>query len=310
MDHDYVWIRGVFMKIAIVGGGSLGLLFSYYLSLKHDVNLYTRTQEQADLINDQGLHMIKAGKDQTARKVAASPIYAWQGEEELTIVAVKQYQLADLIPDIKAKALGSILFLQNGYGHIQLLSELTPAAIYLGSVEHGAVRASGNTVFHNGEGVTRAAVFSGDADLLSNLSFSMASEFPIKLESDYEEMLIKKLVVNSVINPLTATLKVKNGELLSNPSYREIFLQLFDECALVLELHNKDEYFNNLKAVCEKTADNHSSMYKDLEKGRKTEIDAILGYLLEVSARKNIKAPLIHNYYHCIKGKEHEREGA
>ena len=298
------------MKIAIIGGGSMGLLFSYYLSAKHEVYLFTRTQQQADLINTNGLQMVKSGEGSAARNVFAAPIHTWQGTEELTIIAVKQYQLPDLMAILSAKTAGSLLFLQNGYGHIKLLKDLTFFPIFVGSVEHGAVRLNGNTVIHNGEGVTRAAVFKGSEILLRELSASLASEFPIILEEDYKGMLIKKLVVNSVINPLTAILNVKNGELIRNPFYKEIFVKLFEECAQVLELHNKEDYFENLLNVCKKTAENHSSMYKDLENGRTTEIDAILGYLLEEAARKNIKAPLILNYYDCIKGKEHEREGA
>jgi 2-dehydropantoate 2-reductase len=298
------------MKIAIIGGGSLGLLFSYYLSFKHDVHLYSRTQGQADIINEEGIHIYKAGIKNTTQNVNANCIDNWRGKEELTIVTVKQYQLVKLFPLLKERESGSFLFLQNGYGHIKLLSDLDQVSLYIGSVEHGAARSDYNTVYHNGEGVTRAAVFNGNSELLGELSASLASVFPIIIEQDYHEMLIKKLVVNSVINPLSAIFKVKNGELVHNPFYRKIFTALFEECALVLDLHNKEEYFQNLVAVCEKTAENQSSMYKDLENGRKTEIDAILGYLLEEAAKKNIKAPLIHNYYDCIKGKEHEREGA
>lgn len=299
------------MKIGIIGGGSIGLLFSYYLSLHNEVSIYTRTQEQADLINERGLHLVEGAIVHPSVQVTAAPIEEWTGDEDFTVIAVKQYQLAGLLNDIKAKAKGCILFLQNGYGHIKLLSELATPEIYVGSVEHGAVRENGFTVQHNGLGVTRIAVFRGESGRLRELSTIVHSDvFPFILEPDFEEMLIKKLVINSVINPLTAILKVENGELIHNPFYFEIFKEIFDECAIVLDLPNREQYFQNLMNVCRKTANNHSSMYKDIENGRQTEIDAILGYLLELSRSKNIKAPLIHNYYHCIKGKEHEREGA
>lgn len=298
------------MKIAIIGGGSLGLLFSYYLSEKNDVCIYTRTKEQADLINKNGLHLINGGIAQPPLKVSAAPVQDWKGNEELAIVAVKQYQLPGLMAELKANARSSVLFLQNGYGHIKLLSEISAPDVFVGSVEHGAVRANDYTVHHNGIGITRTAVFRGDANLLQEISLMVPADFPVLLEPDYKEMLIKKLVVNAVINPLTAVLKVRNGELITNSFYFEIFKQMFEECALVLGLEHREEYLQNLMSVCEKTANNHSSMYKDVENGRQTEIDAILGYLLELSISKNIKAPLIHNYFHCIKGKEQEREGA
>lgn len=296
------------MKIAIIGGGSLGLLFSYYLSAKHEVYLYTRSMEQAELINSEGVVMIKAGKEQAAEGVSAAAIESWQGTEQLTIIAMKQYQLAQLMPVLKEKARGCLLFLQNGFSHVPLLKNLSAEGIYVGSVEHGAVKANGHTVYHNGDGITRTALFQGDTKVLNEFSASMNSVFPIVIESDYHEMLIRKLVVNAAINPLTAVLKVKNGELISNPYYRSILDIVFEECAQILELHNKQEYLQNLLHVCEKTANNHSSMFKDLENGRRTEIDAILGYLLEEAERKKIPAPLLYNYFQCIKGKERERE--
>ena len=36
------------MKIGIIGGGSIGLLFSYYLSEQHSISLYVHTKEQLD----------------------------------------------------------------------------------------------------------------------------------------------------------------------------------------------------------------------------------------------------------------------
>ena len=40
--------------------------------------------------------------------------------------------------------------------------------------------------------------------------------FPVQIETDWEEIMHKKLVVNVCINPLTALLGVKNGELITN----------------------------------------------------------------------------------------------
>ena len=49
------------------------------------------------------------------------------------------------------------------------------------------------------------------------------------IEEDYENMLLKKLVVNAVINPLTAILGIKNGELIENKHYFELVKMIFSE---------------------------------------------------------------------------------
>jgi 2-dehydropantoate 2-reductase len=45
-------------------------------------------------------------------------------------------------------------------------------------------------------------------------------------------------------------------------------------------------------------------MLKDIETGRKTEIDAILGFLLEEAQKQEKQAPIIKNLYLLVKGKE------
>ena len=45
-------------------------------------------------------------------------------------------------------------------------------------------------------------------------------------------------------------------------------------------------------------------MLCDLEEGRPTEVDAILGYILEKAAEREINTPIIETFYQAVKGKE------
>lgn len=60
--------------------------------------------------------------------------------------------------------------------------------------------------------------------------------------------------------------------------------------------------------VIGKTTLNKSSMLKDMEAGRPTEIDAILGYIIEEAKKKKQSVPIANAVYLMIKGKERERE--
>lgn len=296
------------MKIGIIGAGSIGLLFSYYLNEKHQVTVYTRTKRQAELIQVNGVHLIE-GSTTKARKVKADPIEFWNGDEDLTIITVKQYQLPSIISliDKQLKMQGSLLFLQNGMVHLRFLSELKVSNVFLGAVQHGAVRVNEYTVSHNGNGGTRVAVYRGEETHLKGLIGSVPEGFQMELKEDYFEMLQSKLIVNAIINPLTATFQVSNGALLHNQYLNQITISLFEEIAAVLNIHNREEQFANVLSVCKKTSENKSSMLMDIESGRDTEIDAILGYVLEEAERKQIPAPLTRNYYNLIKGKELKR---
>jgi 2-dehydropantoate 2-reductase len=297
------------MKIGIIGAGAIGLLFSYYLSEKNQVTIYTRSKIQAELIHSKGVCLMDEGTTKIAH-VEAMPFEHWTGSDELTIITVKQYHLPSILPVLNDRVndQGSLLFLQNGMGHLKWLSELNARRIYLGSVEHGAARVNEYTVSHNGYGVTKSAAYRGKKDHLELVVSSTPANFPITLENDYQRILLTKLIVNCIINPLTATFQVTNGTLVRNPYFYQIVRSLFEEIANILNIHNREEQFANVLSVCEKTAANQSSMLKDIAAGRETEVDAILGYVLEEANRKIMQAPLTRNYYNLIKGKEFKEE--
>ncbi|PLR77495.1 2-dehydropantoate 2-reductase [Bacillus sp. V3-13] len=299
------------MKIGIIGGGSIGLLFGYYLQSYHHVTIFTHSIEQAEAIGATKLTCVKNGQPDSV-PVGAHPFVSWSGADELTIIAVKAYQLPAVLEQIKLKSkspgTGTFLFLQNGMGHLRWLDQLPAKDIYAGSVEHGAHRTGAASVTHNGTGVTKVAVFRGSDSLLKKLIAPFSSEFPFVLEDNVEEMLLSKLVVNAVINPLTAVLNVRNGELIENPYYHQLLQNMFIEINDVLGLHDADSHYQNVLGICKKTASNYSSMLSDIKNGRMTEIDSILGYVVAEAERKQKEAPLVHAFFQCIKGREYGGE--
>jgi len=298
------------MKIGIIGGGSIGLLFAHYLNKHHDVTIYVRSNEQVEMINSQGL-IFEKDKVSLKEKVKSQVFSCWTGEEDLTIIAVKQYQLHSVLRGIKEAKLNdfcSFLFIQNGMGHLKWLNEIEAANIFVGSVEHGAFKVNANHVIHTGNGKTRVALFKGNnLTKLTRLAQPSIEEFPFVIEEDYYEMLIQKLIINAVINPLTALLSVPNGELIENPHYYQVFKQIFHEVSTILDISEKDKIFRQLEEVCRKTAANRSSMLKDIDENRQTEVDAILGYVLEKGKEKAINTPLTNSFYYLIKGKEYAK---
>jgi 2-dehydropantoate 2-reductase len=104
-----------------------------------------------------------------------------------------------------------------------------------------------------------------------------------------------KLAINAAINPLSALHKVKNGEL-AQAKYQIQIAALCDEITLIMqhlgfELES-DRLINAVKHVIQQTRDNYSSMNRDLQAKRKTEINFINGYILEQAARFNLPCPV------------------
>lgn len=290
------------MKIGIIGGGAIGLLFSFYLSESHNVTLYTKSYEQKELLNNKGLIMLK--ENRKIHKMIHTEVFGAGelGQEELLIIAVKQYHLANVLP-LLMDYNGSLLFIQNGYGHVEMLETLSQEHVFLGVVEHGAMKHGPNMAEHTGVGVTKIAKYRSSLNPAYWLNDSLP-DFPFQVETDFRQMLISKLIANAIINPLTAVLMVRNGELVENPYYHRILQRCFAEIAEVLEIEDKDAMLLSVEQICKSTKSNKSSMLKDVEQGRPTEIDAILGYIASTAEKKQKPRELIETLYQMVKGKE------
>lgn len=294
------------MKIGIIGGGAVGLLFGAYLSSYHEISIYTRTKKQAILLNNQGITLIR---DDTKHKHAVNG----QGDyeniafQDFIVVAVKQYDLHSLEKILKMipKHI-PLLFIQNGMGHLQLLNALPHYSIYVGTVEHGVVRIEHGTIEHTGIGKTNIAIFRGQHDDFRDFPVIQDQYFPFQFQSNYKNMLYSKLIANAVINPLTAVFNVPNGRIIENPFYYEAFIALFNEIMQLFPEINKKNSLHNVELICKKTQHNTSSMLKDLKEGKKTEIDAILGYILEEGNKNGHALPFTKFIFNMIKGKELE----
>lgn len=108
---------------------------------------------------------------------------------------------------------------------------------------------------------------------------------------EWKKVLEEKLLVNVCINPLTALLHVRNGELIENPSYEYMMKCAFEEAVSILGLPEKERLLPYVVSVCENTAENQSSMLQDIVKGRQTERKAILGYLLKKAQAQGVTVP-------------------
>jgi 2-dehydropantoate 2-reductase len=300
--------RGSAVRIGIVGGGAIGLLTAAYLSKQHHVTVYTNRKEQAQWLMSEGLKLVRNGEQETIF-VQAKPLQERMDEEEILFIAVKQYHLPTLF-DQFAHLLRSrtIVFLQNGMAHIDQLRDLPHDHIILAVVEHGALKQNDTTVIHTGIGQTKWSVWKGKGTDFQQLANDEIDHFSFQYCENWEEMVVKKLLANVLINPLTALLNVRNGQLVERSEYNEAMKLLFEEVTSVLQVTDKQAMWNYIMHICEKTAHNRSSMLRDIEAGRKTEIDAILKYIIDRAQKQRMAVPISQFLYYAVKGKEQEGE--
>ncbi|WP_144500048.1 2-dehydropantoate 2-reductase [Bacillus pumilus] len=278
------------MNIGIIGGGAIGLLCASYLTQYHDVTVFTRRNEQAEEIRAFGIERTVKGETCQASVHAQTGI---TGEFDLLIVTVKYHQLQDVLSELSTLSPHRILFLQNGMAHLlDLENWKTGHSLYIGVVEHGAMKMSDHEVNHTGIGIIKWGAFQHEAaaDIKKALN-ETSFHFQMVYMDEWKKLLQEKLLVNVCINPLTTLLHVRNGALIQNPSYEYMMKCAFEEAVSILSLPEKERLWAYVNTVCENTAENQSSMLQDIVKGRQTERKAILGYLLKKAQAQGVAVP-------------------
>lgn len=331
------------MRIDIIGGGAIGLLYGSRLAAAGaDVVLWTRTERQSKRLALLGVRLLSSdGAAERTVKLRSE----WAGSAGLIvadeasadaqdvrwiIVAVKQTdigagfmeQLRGMIAAYPGES--AILCLQNGLGHLErLISELEDTPVYAAVTTEGARRLDERTVQHTGEGelwISELAENGHEAGGCLEKSQKMllnllqTAGIDVFLSNDMKNRIYYKLLINAVINPLTAIYDVLNGELPKQPNRFTLMKELYKETEAVLlqdGMRWSEDGWERLLEVCDRTGGNVSSMLSDVRAGRETEISAINGAIIRLAARYGMEAPLnaavtaiIYAYRPKLKGKE------
>jgi 2-dehydropantoate 2-reductase len=125
------------------------------------------------------------------------------------------------------------------------------------------------------------------------LSFS---GFKVQESNNIQLKMWYKLLANATICPLGALLNAKNGEILLRPSTERIFNAILKEGVALANHLLPEEDFSESKefitSIIDKTQDNKCSMLQDIERGRRTEIDFMNGFIARESQAHGLKAPV------------------
>ena len=202
----------------------------------------------------------------------------------------------------------TVVLLCNGMGLAERAAPLLgDASLILASTTAGCRRASQDTLMISGEGSTRIGTY-GRNDAPPEWFPQWQRGVPdCQWQSDIQEVLLAKVALNAVINPLTAIHGVENGALL-NPPLSDATDRVTREVQSLLCTGGADRIAaalpGNIRRVCAHTAQNHSSMRVDIERGEPTEIEAIVGWLLKEWVADPPPTPLLAEAYEAIRARE------
>jgi 2-dehydropantoate 2-reductase len=133
-----------------------------------------------------------------------------------------------------------------------------------------------------------------------------STEITVRIVDDLDREVWRKAILNAAINPVTALHGVPNGRLLEEP-YRTESRALLDEAvasarAVGFKFRDK-EIASDLDRVLQATAENRSSMLQDLDRGRRTEIQAISGEILRQGTAKGLELPATRKAVDAIRAR-------
>ncbi len=296
-------------NILIVGTGALGTLFAVRLSQAgYNVTMLGTWREGIASLQKDGARLVDSNRNETRFKVHATDDPRKCAGAKHALVLVKAWQteraarqLSECLADD-----GLAVTLQNGIGNYETLAQILNrqtsevssdfrslnSRVALGSTTTGATLIAPGVARAGGEGIVsiqrHPAIPAIEAALTS-------AKFNVHLVEDAQSLVWGKLVINAAINPLTALLRVPNGELLNRPSAREMMAALAREVAEVARAENIKLPFDDPAAMAEevarKTAANQSSMLQDVLRNAKTEIDAICGAVTRTGEKHGIETP-------------------
>ena len=206
-----------------------------------------------------------------------------------------------------------VVLLCNGMGLAEAVAPLIgKAQLVMGSTTSGCRRSSEGELIVSGDGRTQLGMLdSSPAPIWLSPWRLGVPEF--EWETGIRSVLLAKVALNAVINPLTALHGVTNGDLMQ-PPLQAITEDVIKEVQNLLCSADAGEIASALpaqvRAVCDSTAANHSSMRVDMESGKRTEIDAIVGWLLSSFTPHPPATPILSELYDAVKKRESEVLGA
>ena len=303
------------MKIAVLGAGSIGVYLGGSLAAAGaDVVMIGRARMAQQLV-DHGLHL----SDLQGRKVSLSSDQlnyvqdpAALAAADLILVTVKSADTAQAAQIIAAQgnAQATVISFQNGIGNADVLRAALPGReVLAGMVPFNVVQMLESRLHRGTEG-----------ELMLQTSPSIArwkqvfsdAALPLLEQSDFLAVQWGKLLLN-LNNPINALSGLPLKTELSQRAYRRCLADLIEEAIGILQaagispakiarvgphllptlLRLPDFLFRRVAATMLRIDPQaRSSMWEDLQAGRRTEVDYLNGAVLKLAQEVGRDAPL------------------
>ena len=255
------------MRIVVIGAGAMGGIYGARLSLHNDVTLIDTNRELVDHVRRHGLVLEEGGVETTFHPGMACDAEGL-APADLVILFTKALYSRDALEGARS-VIGEdtcLMSLQNGAGHERLLSQYVPMErVVIGTSEdNGAVLGPGR-VHHGGSGVTNIGLAAGDDVLLLE-----------RIRSAFEPCGFMSFIA-------------ADGHAWS------LCTALVDEALMVAEaqgLHfERNAVLEKVRTTSLSNPGGYTSIMKDIQNGRRTEVDTISGAVVTAAREHSLQVP-------------------
>lgn len=302
-----------FPSLHIAGIGSIGgLLACYFANTNHPVQLILKNKYQHQCYEQSRLTMHSETHHLTCHPPAFTIDSLPSEPIQYLLCCMKAHAICDFLISIKhlLNTQSIVILVHNGLGVLNKIQQQLPQLrIISGISTFGAYREKPFTVrgFLNGKLYLGKGIgnFSNqEIEMICNDFHSTG--LPFHWEENIHDLIWDKFAKNCCINILTVIYQCKNGDLLI---HGEALKKMTYEVATIVSAYGSPltpaKLLFEVTELLKKVANNFSSMYKDIENKKTTELAYLNEYLCTLAQDKNIPAPfnneIIKRYYERLR---------
>lgn len=311
------------MRIAVVGAGAIGGFVAAALAKAGEDVAVVARGAHLDAIRRDGI-AVRSELGDFSVPVRASDTLADLGDFDVMLLTFKAHQWHAFLPMLEpvVRKGTPLVTLQNGvpfwFARTPPLRSVDPdgaigAAIPRGSVVGGVVHQSGyverpGCVVQSGGMRYPMGDPDGGVDATTRAlceSFARAGLQGVP-DENVRERLWYKLLNNASANPLSAITGMDTGQMHADPATFERMKELMGEALAVGQALGLNRDVTVEKRMPEHTGThgNKTSMLQDIEAGRPTELDPIVGAIIELGERVNVPTPKLREAYAAVRKRE------
>ena len=305
------------MRIAIVGLGGVGGYFggklarAYAGGEKHEM-IFIARGDHLKAIQKRGMKLLTTEADYTVWPNIATDRPSVAGTFDLLFLCTKSYSLESSARAVQKNISRDtiIIPLQNGIESAARLSKVLPAGDIVSGCVYIISHIEKPGVIRQEGGACRL-IFGTDDDRSAKkyshiLEILLEAKINAVLSGNISEVLWNKYLLMCPLASLTAATGKTYGEIIENPELSALARELMQEVVALARAKKIHLAPNAVDKTMEMVAsfgyESKTSMQRDRENGRQTEIDALTSYLCRAGREEGVPTPVHDEMLRCLGG--------